>query len=177
MAKVTIKTLNPKEERKKIKLIEILSKNEVYATRIITIADGFVTITHEETDLYKIFNGKTDQELVKEGFTPLIPPELKAQRSIKIFNVDNHIYDHDTEEMITEIMDKNPFTSNQVQEITKPPRSKMLKITFNTTNTAKKASEQGLRLYSMSIPSYQIEQDKFIEIKTCFRCYKIEDHF
>lgn len=177
MAKVKIKTTNPKEERKKLKLLEILSRNDVYATRIITIADGFVTITNEESDLDKIFDGKTDQQLIRDGFTPMIPPELKAQRSIKIFNVENTIYDHDTEEMITEIMERNPFTNNQIQEIEKPPRSKMLKITFTTTNIAKKAAEQGLKMYLMSIPPHQIEQDKFIEIKTCYRCYKVEDHF
>lgn len=177
MAKVKIKSPNPKEERKKMKLLEILSTNEVYVTRIITISDGFITITNEENDLDKIFDGKTDQQLMQEGFTPIIPPELKAQRSIKIFNVENHIYDHETEEIATEIMEKNAFTNGQIQEITKPPRSKMLKITFTSTNIAKKAAEQGLRAFLMSLPPHQMEQDKFIEIKTCYRCYKVEDHF
>lgn len=72
----------------------------------------------------KIFDGKTDQQLMQEGFTPLIPPELKAQRSIKIFNVDNYIYDHEIEDMTTEIMEKNSFTNSQIQEITKPQDKK-----------------------------------------------------
>lgn len=42
---------------------------------------------------------------------------------------------------------------------------------------AKKAQEVGLKLYSIRIPGYNIQQDKFYEITTCFKCYKLEDHY
>lgn len=152
MAKVKIKTLNSKDDRRKIKLLEILSKNDIYATRITYTPDGFVIFTNDETDLDKLFNGETDRLLVEDGFTPQIPIELKTQRTVKIFNVDNHIYNHEVEDMCNELMDKNPFTSNQVHEIFKFPRAKIRSVTFTKTNVAKKAAEQGLKMFSMSIP-------------------------
>lgn len=57
------------------------------------------------------------------------------------------------------------------------PNSKTIKITFKQTVSAKKAQDQGLRLFQMNIPHYNIKQEIFYNIKTCFKCYKIETHF
>lgn len=43
MARVKIKTESTKEPNRKLKL-KILSTNEIYVTRIITIADAFIVI-------------------------------------------------------------------------------------------------------------------------------------
>lgn len=56
------------------------------------------------------------------------------------------------------------------------PRAKNIKITFTKTNIAKKATEIGVRMSSMNISSHQIQQDTFIEIKSCTRYYQLEDH-
>lgn len=51
MARVKIKTNNSRDPRKKIKLLEILSKNYIYATRNIQTNDGFVVLTNSEADI------------------------------------------------------------------------------------------------------------------------------
>lgn len=78
--------------------------------------------------------------------------------------------------MISEIMDKNANTNNQITDVYKFPRAKNIKITFTKTNIAKKVTEIGLRMYSMSITPHQIQQDEFIPIKSCMKCYQIEEH-
>ena len=103
MARVKIKSENSKEHRRKQKLLEILSTNEIYVTKIIDNRDGFVIITSNEQELDKILNGTTDQILEDNNFSPQLPPELQAQRSIMIFNVDQYIYSHSAEEMKQEI--------------------------------------------------------------------------
>lgn len=176
MVRVRIRSNNSKDPNRKLQLLQLLSENEIYVNRIIVATEAFIIITNEESDLDRLFNGVTDRYLQNSGFTPVMPPELKAKRSIIIFNVDSHIYNNEVEEMISEIMDKNAYTNNQVTDLLKIPRTKMIKITFTRTSIAKKATETGLRMFSMSIPTHQIEQDTHVEVKSCMRCYKIEDH-
>lgn len=178
MTKVRIKTSNVTDPGKKLRLLQLLSENEIYANRIIVASDAFIIITNDEADLDRLFNGTTDQYLQNNGFEPVLPPELKAKRSIMVFNVDNHIFSNEKEEIISETMDRNAFTNNQITDLVKISNNnnKNIKITFTKTNIAKRATETGLRMFSMSISPHQIEQDKYIEIKSCMRCYIIEDH-
>lgn len=76
------------------------------------VNDGFTIYTMTEGDLDKLFKGITDRYLESKGLTPVLPPELKAKRSVIIFNVDPHIYNKDVDDMTSEIMDKNTFTTN-----------------------------------------------------------------
>lgn len=63
MASVKIKADNCRDPRRKQKLLEVLSINEVYLVKIIETRDGYVTLTNTDQDLNKIFNGTTDMKL------------------------------------------------------------------------------------------------------------------
>lgn len=177
MAKVKIKSSNSKDPRIKNSLLEILSRNDIYATRLISIPDGFVVLTWNEQDLDKIFNSTTNVQLEEEGLTPIIPLELKANRSVIILNVDTHIYSNNESDIMEEIMNKNDWAKENITNLVKFPNSQILKITFKQSSQAKKAQTAGLRLFSMSIPATQIKQEVYHNIQTCFRCYALEDHF
>lgn len=86
-----------------------------------------------------VFNGVTDRQLQINGFTLQIPPELKAQRSIMVFNVDSDTYGQECKDMITEIMEKNTYEQDQICDL-KTPRPKILKITISKINVTKKGN-------------------------------------
>ena len=90
MAKVKIKHKNP-SPAVKAKLLECLSKNMIYATQIIDIKEGYIVLTRSDLDLDKIFQGECNDDLRKEYFNCVLPPELKAKRTVIIFNVPEHI--------------------------------------------------------------------------------------
>lgn len=94
MARLKIKTHDAKDPSKKTELLSILSWNEIYVTRIISTNDGFIILTYNEEELDKIFNNTVDKQLQDNNFTPIIPPQLKANRSVLIFRVDNYIFAH-----------------------------------------------------------------------------------
>lgn len=175
MARVKIKCTNSKDPRKKHKLLEILSKNEIYATRIITVQDGFIVLTSDETEQDKLFNNKTDNELKKEDLIPQIPLELKASRSVLIFKVDNEIFNKHEEDIKEELERQNPWVG-QILQTQKFTTSNIIKITFDETVKAVKATEKGLLAFSMRLPYYDIKVDTFYNITTCFRCYALEQH-
>lgn len=54
-------------------------------------SDGYVTLTRKEEDIDKIFSEDVTKDLSKDNFSPILPPELRAKRTILIFNVDKHI--------------------------------------------------------------------------------------
>lgn len=49
MAKVKIKTNNASYPIRKHKQLEILIRNDIYATKIIHVSDGFVVLTAKQT--------------------------------------------------------------------------------------------------------------------------------
>lgn len=176
MAKVKIKAKDSRKVETKNKLLDILSRHDIYATRIIPNNDGFVVLTLGDADLDRIFDGTTNTDLTNNGLTPTIPPELRANRSVVIFKVDMHIFQNAEDDMIGELEGKNDWIQKVIQ-IYKFPKGNTIKITFSSTAEARKAQEVGLKLYSMRIPHYDIKQDKFHNITTCFKCYMLEDHY
>lgn len=64
---------------------------------MIQVHDGYVIITAGDSDLDNIFNIETDKDLHKDNFLPQIPLQLKANRSVLLINVDQHISQNDEE--------------------------------------------------------------------------------
>ena len=177
MPRVKIKTASSKDPRKQQSLLEVLSKNDIFITKLIPLSDGYAVITNNEDDLDRIFNPITLDDLIKKDLHPLIPPELKANRSIIITNVDNYIYNNTEDQIKEEIHDKNPWATGGIDSVFRFPNSKIIKITFTQATLAKKSQATGIRCFHMSIPGHYIKQEIFYNITTCYKCYKIEDHF
>ena len=176
MARIRIKSPNSKDPARLKELLELLGKKDVYATKIVPAADGFVVLTENESELDTFFDEMTGDDLVRRQFTPLLPPELKASRSILIFKVDDNIHEQSEECIKEELLQQNKWIEG-IASVYKFPRGRIIKVTFNETATAKKAQEKGLLAFCMRIPGYNIEQNKYLNITTCFRCYAMEDHF
>lgn len=177
MPRVKIKTPNSKDPRRTNNLLEILTQNDIYITRLDPLTDGFVIITGTDDERDKIFKQKTQKELNEAGFLTITPPELRASRSVIIPRTANHIYKNDEEEIKEEINNNNEWAKNNIDNIFKFPNSKTIKITFKETCFAKKALSDGIKLFHMRIPHNDIKQEEFYNINTCFRCYVMEDHY
>lgn len=142
MARIKIKSASFKDPARLKQPLEILSKNDILATKIIPISDGFVVLTENDSELDKVFNNITDNELASSQFTPLIPPELKAHRSVLIFKIDDHIYSNSEDDILEELQAQNTWITG-ITNITKFTKGRGLKITFNKTVSAKKSSGEG----------------------------------
>lgn len=175
MARLKIKSANARDPNKKTELLGILSSNEVYATRIITANDGFVILTYNDEELDKVFKSNTLKQLQEKNYSPVTPPQLKASRSILIFRVDNYIFSHSEPEIKEEIINGNEWVED-INQIYKFPNSNTLKVTFQETTKAQKAQEYGLKMFDMRISPHSIEQDTFLNLVTCMKCYQVEDH-
>lgn len=175
MGKIKIKHPSQNTDTK-LKLLDILAKHNVYASRIIPLHDGFNVITslEEETDI--LFDIDCLEDLHQNNFSPIMPPELKSKRTVILFGVDSNAISHSTEEIIHEIYRVNPYTEDMIDTVFKFPKGNTMKVTFKNTAPAMKSLEQGIKLFNTRVPPHQLQREEYIPVKTCMRCYAVEDH-
>ncbi len=110
MVRIKIKC-RPNTKEKKLKLIEILCSREIEISIIITANEGFAVIIVNEQNADNIFIAEVKQELALHDFAPVMPPELKAQKSVIIPSVDELIYDLSIIEIGEELLRKKTYGS------------------------------------------------------------------
>lgn len=103
---------------------------------------------------------------------------MKSRRTILCHGVDQLIYNHTAKDIEEEIEKTNVWA--KVKEAFKFPTTNRtthtMKIIFEDANMAAKAEADGIRLFNMSIAYHQVKRETYTPIKTCLRCYKIEEH-
>lgn len=176
MARIKIKTKD-KNPRRRDKLLEILAQHDVFATNIFEARDGYSLTIHKSHEQDIIFGEECQAALTINDFSSVIPSELKSKRTILMFNCPDEITRHDNSAIAKEIERVNSFTENKIELVSKFTNKPIVKIIFKQACAAQKAQESGIRLFNMSIPSHQIEEEEYVPITTCMRCYAMEKHF
>lgn len=175
MGRVKIKHPYKSDDAKK-KLLEVFSNQDVYAIDVHEARDGYIVITSTDEEIDIICSPTCTTRMRMENFSPVLPPQLKAKRTILLFRTDPYIYDNETEEIKQEISAHNEFADGEIEMVFKFPRAKIIKVMFKQAATATKACEQGLKLFQMKIPHYNIKREEYIPINVCYKCYKLDDH-
>lgn len=176
MAKIKIKTKN-KTPQQKSKLLEILASHNIFATAIFEARDGYSVTLLKTDEQDTIFSPPCQEALNSNGFQSVTPLELKAKRTVLLFNCPDEIMRHKEAEIKEEIYRVNDFTINNIEEIYKFKGKPIVKIIFNQASIARKTQESGVRMYNMSIPPHQIEEEEHIPVTSCMRCYALDSHF
>ena len=173
MAQVRIKHARPKDLAVRRRLLHLLAP-EVRVTQLIPARDAIIVITASTKDADSIFSTGKLENLEKEDFSALMPHNLRTHRTVICTKLDDLVYDNNLEDIKAEVEKHQAWT--KVQDVYKFPRTNTLKITFKDTEMAKKANENGLLMFYMSVSPSQVHQEEYIELLTCTRCYAVEDH-
>lgn len=173
MGRVKIKHPRPKEIATRRKLLEIFSPN-IRAHKLIPTHDAIIALTDSDKDSDYIFQPNKIEELHKENFNPIMPPELKSKRTVICLRLDEIVYDNEPEDIKHEVERGQPWA--KVKEVYKFPRSNTIKITFLTSEMAGKACETGLLMFHMAITTSQIKEETYTPLVTCNKCYAVESH-
>ena len=173
MGRVKIKHPRPQELSTKTKLLEVFT-NAVRVNRLITVRDGVVVLPTTDQDADNIFAEATLRKLRDHGFEPLLPPELKAQRTVICFRLDDLLAAYTGEEMLQEVERLHGWA--KIAEVYKFPRSNTIKITFRSSDMARKAMDDGLLMFGLTLPSYQMRMETYTPLIACNRCNEVESH-
>ena len=174
MGRVRFKVSHPGDLGVRRRLLDKLSALGIKITRIIPAREAVIVLTATENDADAIFQDDVPDRLSAEGFTPLIPPELRAQRSVICSGLDDLVYDHTAEEIASEVTRQHTWA--EAESVFKFPRSHTAKIIFKDVEMAKTAIQKGLLLFHIHVPGHQIRQEVFTSLLTCNRCNAVEEH-
>ncbi len=134
-------------------------------------------MTPSEIQADNIFNNETKDHLEALGFIPIMPPELKVKKSVIIPRIEDVIYENNTSDIGEELKKHNTWIGEDgITDIYKFPNSLTLKITFTKTSLAEKCLEKGIKAFGISLPSHMVKQETYIEVKSCKKCYTLEQH-
>ncbi|MPC80292.1 hypothetical protein E2C01_074869 [Portunus trituberculatus] len=116
MTQVKIKNAE-KSTHTKEELLEILNHHRIYARDIKDTRDGYVVIIAKDDKLDLLFGKDCSKDLQAHNYTASLPPQLKANRIILLFKLDDHIYSRDEEDISQEIQPKNDYTAGAISNI------------------------------------------------------------
>ncbi|KAK8373767.1 hypothetical protein O3P69_011696 [Scylla paramamosain] len=173
MGRVRIKHPNPRDIGVRRRLLALLAPT-IKVTRLIPASDAVVVLTPTDKDADAIFQDGMPARLSGDGFTPLLPPELRAQRTVICSGLDELIYEHTAEEIADEVGSQHDWAA--VEGVFKFPRSPTMKITFTRADMATKALTEGLHLFCIHVPGHQLRQETYTPLLTCNRCNAVEEH-
>ncbi|KAK8406389.1 hypothetical protein O3P69_007226 [Scylla paramamosain] len=114
----------------------------VKITRLILANDTVMVLTPTDKDADAIFQNGIPSRLATKGFTPVVPPELRAQRTVICTGLDDLIYEHSPEEIVAEVGAQHNWAV--AESVFKFPRSTTIKITFKDGDMARKAISEGI---------------------------------
>lgn len=158
------------------KITEIAyGKLNIPLTRLYDSPDGYKAVCKDLNDVDILLSQKSIEIFDKEGIIVITPPEIKAQRSVFIRNLDYTIGQHSPEDIKDEIEGKNSWI--KIEEVVKiKDYTHVIKIRFTETNITDKVLDKGFLAFKMSVIPEHITREKFVSLLTCFTCYQMEDH-
>ena len=158
----------------KPELLSLCMRLKVKVSKINPCKNGYKLCVPSSADADKIFLNNALSILTDAGFEPVMPDVLKKNRTVFIRNLDNSICEHSNEEILKEINDKN--SSISAVEVFKFPKSQSMKLSLRTSQMATSIIDNGLYMFYLSIPKYDIKKDIYVRLINCYNCYAIHDH-
>jgi len=144
-------------------------------TRLTDNTTGYHAFSDDHSIIDKLTSPTAIKQLAKINLKPLIPPDLRARRSIFIRQLDQYIGQKPTKEIKDEILRLQPHLKiDEIQNIKN--YTHIIKLICHDTKTVDNILQKGLILFNTRVTPTQCEQETYIHILRCFKCYKLDDH-
>jgi len=158
----------------KADLLRNLSEHDVGISGIKVEASSCLVYCNSDKDVDNLFSPECIASLSSLRCKPVLPPQLRAKRTVLLHRVDEVIYENDPQVILQEIVRCNPELI--VDDVYKFVGRKILKVTFSMQQMASRCMERGIRMFHLVVSPNSISLDSFVEIDICYRCYKLNDH-
>ena len=172
-----VKLINTGSESTHLKdeILRVCLAVTVRVIKLIPTSDNnFVLICFDLSDAEKLFTDDVSDKLERINIKPVMPPNIRANRSILIYNLDEMIITNEENVMKNEIEERNNWC--KIVDLFKFKKTNGIKLVFQTSSMADSALSQGLFAFQLHIPPYSMKRDHYQYIKTCYICYKLDDH-
>ena len=137
-------------------------------------SDNFLVWCNSDEDIYLLFSVACVRALKHLHCESLLPPEIKARRTVILRQVDENVIARDVNDISAELQECNNWLS--LVDVFVFPNSPTIRLVCSSNEVATKALDSCVRLFNLSIPSSNIVQEKFVNLMTCNKCYAVEEH-
>lgn len=159
--------------QRKAALKERLYENVIKFSRLSEANEVYICGCLEDDDVDLTISAKVTEELKNIGFDVIVPPRLRAKKSMIIHRRDQEITSYNVEEIKKDIEGRNIWTN--IDEVVKMKNiAHMLKVRFRDIALARKAISSGLCIFLYHLSSNQVEQEEFYSITLCWSCYRYD---
>ena len=174
--KITLKTIDGKTRPAIDKVYDTLGKCQVIINNIYGFPKGYTAIMDNQATADLIFDPPTVQALKGISLEPILPPAIIALRTLTLKSIPDYVAGKSAEEISAEILAKNTYFRSKPKVIKLPNARRVIKIVTSNTMVANKVIEDGLILFNIKVPTFNINREKFEHVNACLKCYKLEDH-
>ena len=144
-------------------------------TKLFDTDSGYYAGSDDPTVIDRLLTARAKTVLRQINLEPVLPPDVKAKRTIFIRQLDSYVGLHTGTDLKTELTKSNPWL--KLTEVIKiKDYTHLLKIVVDDTETADEVLRRGLLAFNTRIPPHQMQQETFTHLLICFKCYKYEDH-
>ena len=181
----TRKTTTYRVQLKKIDTTVTVNREDIFKTAFQTLNAPLIRLTDNRTGYYAVTDDNTSVDKLTSqraidafktiNLTPITPPDLRAKRTIFIRQIDRYAGSHSADEIKTDILNNN--RDLKIDSIIKiKDYTHIIKLIASDTKTAQTILTNGLKMFHTKVTPSQCEQEKYVHILICFKCYKYEDH-
>ncbi|XP_076038878.1 uncharacterized protein LOC143024049 [Oratosquilla oratoria] len=148
---------------------KLLTKHEISIQKLHTNGAQHTAIADDRT-IEELTKKQIKNSFATEGLDIIDPPELNAKRTLIVRQVDEHIHNEDTEAIKMELERNNQYM--KITSIIKLPNTRtIIKIKMENSTMVKKSLETGILMFSQSFPPHTLNQETYIHLPQCTRCY------
>lgn len=156
--------------QRKNDLSTLIYDHGIKFTRIIPTGEVFIVVCLTDNDVDKLNSGTVTDCLKGKQFEVIIPPFMKAKKTVVLKRVDRDITGLSIEDLIADIENRNDWI--KIEELNKfPNMPNMLKIRLQDISMAQKATDHGLCVGCYHLSPAQVEMEDYIQITPCWACY------
>lgn len=144
-------------------------------TRLNESKTGYYATTDRENIIDLLLTTKSKEELAKVGLEPVLPPEVRAKRTIFVRQLDGYVGSHTAPQLLTELKARN--NGLKVTDVIKiKDYTHVIKLLCDDVNTADRILTTGLYAFNTRITPDQCERETYTHIQICYKCYAFETH-
>ena len=137
--------------------------------------NGYIAVTDNMTFMDKLLSRQGQAKLKTLNLRPVLPPDVRAKRTVFLRQLDRHVRIHTEDELLTELRQRNEgLRLTEVGKIR--DYTHVIKLICGDVETADKIVKDGLYCYHVRISAGQCKKEEFVPLQTCFRCYAYDDH-
>lgn len=174
--KILMRFVDVRKPPDKGKVFELLQGElRVPLTGLKEIKSGYNAFTEMEEDVEQLLTDDARTKLRALGLEVKLPPKVKANRAVICRQIDPFVGERTRDDIQHEIERCN--SNLKIAELVKfGQHSHVFKIEFRTSEMAQHVLERGFLCFNMKITPSQIQREEFVDVLTCFRCYRMDNH-